>query len=48
LLSIIKVSVKTVTIAKGLPKVDFGTLSEENNVVKMDPNEAGAAYSIAA
>lgn len=38
LLSIINVSVQTVDIVNSLPKVDFGSSSNESKTIKMYPN----------
>jgi predicted helicase len=48
LLSIINVSVQTVDIVNGLPKLDFGAEATESKVVKMYPNQNDAEISIAA
>lgn len=48
LLSIINVSVQTVDIVNSLPKIDFGIMPTQENVVKMYPTPSDTETSIAA
>lgn len=48
LLSIINVSVQTVDIVNGLPKVDFGVRTEQNEVVKLYPANDESVKTLAA